>query len=221
MNSSTKQTENLENIENIENIKIAILGNSGVGKTCIINRFAKNEFNPETDSTISASYQQKYMLKNGKRYQLDLWDTAGQEKYYSLSKYFYKNAYIVILVYDITNKDSFEAIKNIWYIDIKKFGEKYQVLALVGNKADLYENEEVDEEMAREYAEKINATFMQVSARSGNNIEYLFETLLCVYLGEFQTKAKEMINEKKMIKSGTKKLSRNNKYVGNDQSCGC
>ena len=195
------------NIQYNDSIKIAILGNSGVGKTCIINRFSNNKYKEDHDSTLAANYQQKFIIKGEKTLKLDLWDTAGQEKYYSLSKFFYKSAYIVIFVYDITVKESFEAIKNIWYSDVKKFGEKYQVLAVVGNKSDLYEKEEVDEEMARAYAEEINATFMLVSAKTGNNINYLFDTVVNNYLGEeFQPKAQEMIEKDLETKSGNKKI---------------
>ena len=201
-------------IKKIESVKIALLGNSGVGKTSIINKYVTNEFKSDVESTIAANYQQKFLEKDGISLKLDLWDTAGQEKYHSISRYFYKNAYIIILVYDITDKKSFEDIKNIWYNDIKQFGEEYTVLGLVGNKNDLYEREDVEEDIVREYAEQINANFMLVSAQSGDNIDYLFETLVNKYLGrEFQSNIVE--------KGQNLKIHKINNNVQNKNNCGC
>ena len=206
----------------IDNIKIALLGNSGVGKTCIINRYIKNEFKAENESTIGANYQQKVISRNGKTLQLDLWDTAGQEKYRSLGKHFYKNAYIVIFVYDISVKESFTAIKDIWYNDIKTFGEKYSVFAVVGNKSDKFEEEDVDENLARAYAKEINAIFMLVSAQNGSNIENLFDAVVDAYLGpEFQPKAKEMIAEKEENTSGNVQIKKNDDQNEKKKGCGC
>ena len=96
------------------------MGNPGAGKTCITNRYIKNEFNKDSESTDGVNYQQKIIKRGDKTVQLDLWDTAGQEKYRSFGKLFYKNAYIIIFVYDIAVKDIFNAIKEVWYYEIKK-----------------------------------------------------------------------------------------------------
>ena len=159
-------------------IKITLLGNPGVGKTCIISRYIDNVFNENNASTIGANYSEKTIVKNGKTYNLDIWDTAGQEKFHSLGKHFYKDSYVVCLVYDITNQESLDALKSVWYPDVQKYGEKYAVLAIVGNKSDLYESEVVaDEEQAKAFAKEINATFMLTSAKSGDGIEKLFNVL--------------------------------------------
>ena len=159
-------------------IKITLLGNPGVGKTCIISRYIDNVFNENNASTIGANYSEKTIVKNGKTYNLDIWDTAGQEKFHSLGKHFYKDSYVVCLVYDIVNQESLDALKSVWYPDVQKYGEKYAVLAIVGNKSDLYESEVVtDEEQAKAFAKEINATFMLTSAKSGDGIEKLFNIL--------------------------------------------
>ena len=161
-----------------QSIKITLLGNPGVGKTCIISRYIDNVFNENNASTIGANYSEKTIVKNGKTYNLDIWDTAGQEKFHSLGKHFYKDSYVVCLVYDITNQESLDALKSVWYPDVQKYGEKYAVLAIVGNKSDLYESEVVaDEEQAKAFAKEINATFMLTSAKSGDGIEKLFNVL--------------------------------------------
>ena len=143
------------------------------------------------------------MTIDNKDIQLNLWDTAGQEKFRAIGKHFYKDAYIIIMVYDISKKDTFEEIKEIWYPDVKQNGEKYGVLAVVGNKSDLYEEEEVSENEAKEFAKEIGAFFMLVSAKTGNNVNQLFEALLRQYLGkEFTKKVEEM----KKNKGDTKQL---------------
>ena len=166
----------------ISNVKIALIGNSAVGKSCIINRFTKGVFEENIKPTIGIGFAQKYLLIDGVNIQCNLWDTAGQEKYKSMGKECYRDAFIVCLVYDITDAKSFEDIEKVWLPDLKKFGEKYRVLALVGNKCDLYANEKVDESKAREYAEKIKASFFLSSAKNGDNIDILFENLVRKYL---------------------------------------
>ena len=159
-------------------IKITLLGNPGVGKTCIISRYIDNVFNENNASTIGANYSEKIIKKKGKEYQLDIWDTAGQEKFHSLGKHFYKDSYVVCLVYDIVNQESLDALKSVWYPDLQKYGEKYAVLAVVGNKNDLYERDDVvSDEEAKAFAKEINAIFMLTSAKSGDGIEKLFDIL--------------------------------------------
>ena len=195
-------------------IKATLLGSSGVGKTCIIRRYTENDFDASTASTPGASYSQKLLNINGKQIQLDVWDTAGQEKYRSLGRHFYKDAYIVCLVYDITNKESFEDLKNNWYNDLKTYGEKFNITAVVGNKSDMYEKEEVKEEDARAFADSINSTFFLVSAKNGNNIDLLFNTLVKQYLGpEFTENIRQTISDK-----GVTKKIQNVKKEKNDKN---
>ena len=190
-----------------EGIKITLIGNSGVGKTSIINQYIDQTFDEANAATIGANYSEKVITKNNKEYELNIWDTAGQEKFHSVGKHFYKDAYIVCLVYDITSQDSLDQLKEIWYPDIKKFGEKYTILAVVGNKSDLYENDNLaDENQAKEFAQSINATFMLTSAKTGDGIEKLFDTLVDKFLSsDFNSKYKEM----KQIKGEIKVLKPN------------
>ena len=181
----------------MENIKITLLGDSGVGKTCIIRRNSDAIFDENCQSTQLANYSQKVVEIDNQTLQVDLWDTAGQEKYRSLGRNFYKDSYIVCLVYDITNRDSFIDLKENWYRDLKEYGEKYTVLAVVGNKSDCYEEEQVKEEEAKEFAEKIEAIFMLTSAKTGSNINFLFEKLLRQFLGPaFFSKLDEISKDK-------------------------
>ena len=162
-------------------IKTTLIGDSGVGKTCIINRYISNDFSFNLSSTNGVSYSKKELIIDNKKIQLDIWDTAGQEEYRSLGKHFYKDSYIVLLIYNIAKRESFDNLKNIWYEDLLKYGEEYKVLAVVGNKCDLYEQEAVPEEEARRFADEKNALFMNVSAKNGDNIDLLFESCLKKY----------------------------------------
>ena len=185
-------TEEQKNI-----VKITFIGSGGVGKTCIIKRYTENTFDKEETASSGGSYSMKTIKVGDKEVRCDLWDTAGQEKYRALGKHFYKDSYIVCLVYDIINRQSFEDLKEAWYPDLQKNGEKYQVIGVVGNKCDLFEEEEVPENEAREFTEEIGGVFSLVSAKTGDGINLLFQTLVEKYLGpEFTEKLNEIKNEK-------------------------
>ena len=179
-------------------IKIILLGNPEVGKRAIISSYIGSTYEEYNSSTIGANYSEKIIKKDNKEYELNIWDTAGQEKFRSLGKHFFKGAYIVCLVYDITNQESFESLKTIWYPDLLKYGEKYIILAVVGNNGELYESDYlVDENKAKVFADEIEATFHIVSAKNGDGIEKLFNTLIDRYLSpEFNSKLEEMLNFK-------------------------
>jgi small GTP-binding protein len=117
----------MEDDENAKVCKVVLLGESGVGKTCIIERFIDDIFEAGKTLTSIASFRAKTMTFEkfqGKSIKFEIWDTAGQEKYRALTKIFYKDAGVAILVYDITRKDSFDEIKNYWYNQIKDFAPK-------------------------------------------------------------------------------------------------
>ena len=197
------------NESNKNAIKIVLIGNSGVGKTCISQKYINEnkEIDLEVTSTIGASYFQKFLEIDGKNLSLDIWDTAGQERYRSMGKMFYKDAYIVLFVYDITDLKSFEELQNVWYPELTNTGEKNAVLAVVGNKSDLFEKEQVNEEDARNWAKKIGAIFGLVSAKTGDCIRELFENCVKKYLSsDFIAEIK---NEKRN-KGVATKIEKNN-----------
>ena len=155
--------------------KIVLVGESGVGKTCIISQFVCQIFQQDVQTSSSATFNSKTLIYNNNQVlKLEIWDTAGQEKYRSIASMFYKDADAAILVYDITRKESFEQIKEYWLGQIKEKGPKNIILALCGNKSDLIDLEQVDEEEARNYAEEINAIFYPTSAKNDCGIIDLF-----------------------------------------------
>ena len=166
----------------IPNVKVALVGDSGVGKSSIIGRYVSGMFFTNCQSTAGPSFSKKIYEKDGKMICLNIWDTVGQEKFRAIGKNFYKDAYIICLVFDITQRKSFENIKEVWYPDIKKHGEKYIILSIIGNKCDKYEDENVDEKEIISYAEEIGAICFFVSALNGEKIDYLFDTLAENYL---------------------------------------
>lgn len=157
--------------------KVVIVGESGVGKTCIIERFCENTFTQATVSTIGAANASAKVTVGDTTLDLDIWDTAGQELYRSLNKIFYKNAKIAILVYDITKKTSFEEMKNYWFEQIKKVNGDDAVIVIAGNKCDLYDKEEVSEDEAKEFANQNDCVFQLTSAFSGSGVKELFQLL--------------------------------------------
>ena len=186
--------------------KVVLLGDSGVGKTCIIKRFVSNSFESNMITTNAANYCSKMVkFENlGKSLLFDIWDTAGQEKYRALTKFFYKDAAVAILVYDISLKQSFENVKNYWYQQIQENGDKNMVLGIAGNKCDLYEEEAVPEAEAREFASSIGAIFGLTSAQNNTGINELFQDVGKKYLDpNFQQKL-EVEKEEKQIDEGEK-----------------
>ena len=164
--------------EEIPTFKITLVGEAGVGKTCILSRFVINEFDQNEVSTFNPTYNSKeleYEDLDNAAIRFDIWDTTGQEKYRSLSKIFYRDSRATIMVYDSTDRKSFEEIKNYWYSQIKQNSIDNVVLAIAANKSDLYEKEEVKPNEGKEFAKEIGAIFKIVSALSGAGIVDLFK----------------------------------------------
>ena len=181
----------VKNKGEVISIKVTMVGNVGVGKTCIVKRLVKNEYDESGKSTVGANYSKYEIFLDNKKIILDIWDTAGQEKFRSMGRHFYKNSNIVVIVYDITKKESFDDIKTFWYDNIKENAEKYKVIGIVGNKYDLFDKEGVeiiDDNVVKEFVDKIKSDedskiiSMNVSALNGYNIKMLFNDLVKQYL---------------------------------------
>ena len=173
-------------------IKLILVGDSGTGKTNLISVAAGLEFNSGIFTTTSCSYIQKIVKRNKKEYKINLWDTIGQEKYRSLTKIFMKDSKIVIFVYDITKRETFESL-NYWKKIIEEILGNDITLGVVGNKIDLYFDEKVKEEEGQEYANSIGAKFILTSAK---NTPKEFSLFIEEMLEEYLTKNK-IINDRK------------------------
>ncbi len=164
-------------VDNNITCKVVLVGDSGVGKTCIIQRYVNNDYNENTESTSTSTYSYKTLdfKEYNKSISLDIWDTAGQELYRALAKNFYLNASIGILVYDIRRKESFESIKDYWYEQVKTSGEENMVFGVVGNKCDLFQEEKVSEDEGKKFAKEIGAVFQLTSCKENIGIDELFQ----------------------------------------------
>ena len=170
----------------VESLKVVLIGESGVGKTSIISRYINDTFDPECVTSLGASFISKNLILPEAQGTLrfDIWDTAGQEKYRSLAKVFYKDAMIIIFVYDITKQSSFNEIKDFWYKQIKENTITNPIFAIAANKSDLYEKEQVNEKEARKFADDIGAIFKTTSALSNSGIDTLFTFIGKKYLNK-------------------------------------
>ena len=165
-------------MQNEEENKVVLIGESGVGKTCIINQFMNGKFDANSLSTLSAQFFRKNIVFSGdKNITLDIWDTAGQEMFRSLNRIFYSNSKVVVLVYDVTNKKSFDELKNYWWGQIKENCNNNIIIALAANKCDLYEQRQVSDEEGEEFAENLGALFASTSAKNDSGITKLFEDI--------------------------------------------
>ena len=178
-------------------LKLILVGNSKVGKTSIISQYYNKSFSGEYITTISTDKITKEVEINNTKINLQIWDTAGQEKYRSINQIFMKNTNIAILVYDITNRKSFEDLVN-WYNQIIEINNNSSdlVFAVVGNKSDLYENQEVNKEEGESFCMNNNINlFKETSAKDFENIDDLFNDILLIYINEKNKHKKEIKNK--------------------------
>jgi len=163
--------------KNIFTLKFILVGKSGAGKTNIINNIINEKFNPANVSTTSFTYVEKEIKCDNKNYKLEIWDTAGQEKFKSITKIFIAKSKIVLFVYDITSRKSFEEI-DFWVNSVKELLGEKPVYGLIGNKNDLYLKEEVKVEEGEKKAEEIKAIFRLTSAKTGYGIKEIIDDLI-------------------------------------------
>ena len=157
-------------------LKFLLIGDAGVGKSCLLQRFADDAFSETYLSTIGVDFRIKTMDIDGKLIKLQIWDTAGQERFRTITSSYYRGADGVIIVYDVTDPNSFANTRN-WIQEIHRYaGEDVQVM-LIGNKSDLTERKLVDYNTAHEFAEEMGITFFESSAKNATNVEHMFTAL--------------------------------------------
>ena len=184
-------------------LKYIIIGNSGVGKSNILLRYVHNQFNDEFKTTVGVEFGAKNIEINKKRFRIQIWDTAGQENFRSITRAYYKNSVCACIVYDITNRTSFEEIQS-WLNDCKKQTPKTIELVLVGNKNDLEKDRKVTFEEGKAYAEKNNMIFLETSAKTGDNIKKIFEMSTKKIDGNISNGVYDLSNDACGIREGIK-----------------
>ena len=178
---------------NESGIKVILLGESFVGKTSLINISTGEKFSNTENTTFNANYRPRKFKYKEEQYIFNLWDTIGQEKYRSLTKMFFNDSQIVILVYDISVKKTFEQL-NFWYDQVvESLGKNKFMLAIVGNKKDLFKEEQVKEE-GKKFAEEKNAKFILSSAKSD---PLSFNQFLDSIFGEYIENNKDFLDKQK------------------------
>jgi Ras-related protein Rab-22 len=185
--------------------KIVLLGETGVGKTSIITRYIANSFSQVVmTSTGSSFFSKKIEINENKRVKLQIWDTAGQEKYRSLAKIFYQSASVAILVYDVTLKRTFENLKEYWVGEIKANAPDDIILAIAANKSDDYINQEVNIQEAKDLAKSLNAIFVCTSAKLGNGIDDLFKMVAEKFIDPEKNIAESYMNKNEILEQQNK-----------------
>ncbi|XP_068247206.1 ras-related protein Rab-21 [Palaemon carinicauda] len=155
------------------NFKIVLLGEGCVGKTSLVLRYVEDKFNDRHITTLQASFLTKRVNISGKRVNLAIWDTAGQERFHALGPIYYRESHGAILVYDITDEDSFQKVKN-WVRELRRMLGNDICLVIAGNKLDLQKDRHVQLEEAEEYAKEVGAFHVQASAKENKGVEELF-----------------------------------------------
>jgi small GTP-binding protein len=153
--------------------KLVLLGESAVGKSSLVLRFVKGQFHEYQESTIGAAFLTQTVCLDDTTVKFEIWDTAGQERYHSLAPMYYRGAQAAIVVYDITNQDTFGRAK-VWVKELQRQASPNIVIALAGNKADLAAKRAVEFEEAKGYAEENGLLFMETSAKTAMNVNDIF-----------------------------------------------
>ena len=154
-------------------VKVILIGDSGVGKTNIMSKFLKNQFMEESKATIGVEFGSKLFNHEGHKIKAQIWDTAGQEKYKAITGAYYKGSKGALVVYDITQKKTFENIEK-WVNDLKAAGDPKITIILIGNKNDLDDKRQVSKDQGEEKARSFGCAFLETSAYSGDNIDKAF-----------------------------------------------
>ena len=157
--------------------KIILVGKSQVGKTNIMSKFLKNSFDENSRPTIGVEFGGKIYNIYGHQIKAHFWDIAGQERYKNLVQSYYRGATGALVIYDITNKESFDKVDNL-INDVKKYTQKDVSIILIGNKTDLEDKREIMKEQGEEKAKKYNVSFIETSALTGENLDKVFEMLM-------------------------------------------
>ena len=189
--------------------KILLLGDSGVGKSSLLLRYTKNEFISDMRSTIGVEFALKYITIDNYQLKIQIWDTAGMERYRSITNAYYKGAKGVIVLYDICRKKSFENVDK-WIDDFKSKADDDAVIILIGNKSDLDDKREVSKEEGESKAQMNKFAFMETSAKDNNNVQKAFETLFGEIVKIYKNKNIIDLNDNKERDEGAKKNMKEN-----------
>jgi len=156
--------------------KLVLIGDSGVGKSCLLLRFADDAFTESYISTIGVDFRFRTVKIDNKTVKLQIWDTAGQERFRTITSAYYRGADGIIMVFDVTSMESFDHV-NDWLKEVNRYAAEGTVKLLVGNKSDRTADKVVTESKAKEFADELGIPFIETSAKSSKNVEEAFLTM--------------------------------------------
>jgi Ras-related protein Rab-1A len=168
--------------------KLLLIGDSGVGKSCLLLRFADDTYTESYISTIGVDFKIRTVTIDGKIVKLQIWDTAGQERFRTITASYYRGAHGIIVVYDVTDLDSFNNIKQ-WLGEIDRYASEQVDRLIVGNKCDLVAKKAVDYATAKELADQLGISFIETSAKDATNVEQAFITMATTIKGRMASQA--------------------------------
>ncbi|KAG6958981.1 hypothetical protein JG688_00010292, partial [Phytophthora aleatoria] len=195
--------------------KLVLIGDSGVGKSCLLLRFADDAFTESYITTIGVDFRFRTVKIDNKTVKLQIvsWDTAGQERFRTITSAYYRGADGIIMVYDVTSQESFDHV-NDWLNEVNRYASEGTCKLLVGNKSDISDNKAVSYETAKAFADSLSIPFLETSAKNAQNVEEAFLTM-----------ASELITIREMVGESSRptgtKLTENTKSGGNNNGCSC
>jgi Ras-related protein Rab-1A len=194
--------------------KLLLIGDSGVGKSCLLLRFADDTYTQSYISTIGVDFKIRTIDLEGKTVKLQIWDTAGQERFRTITSSYYRGAHGIIIVYDVTDKESFNNVKH-WIQEIDKYAAEGVKKLLVGNKCDLQSKKVVSYDEAKELADQLEIQFMETSAKNSHNVEQAFQMMA----GEIKKK----VQMQPQARTGNNRgpIIANGQRVNGQQGAGC
>ncbi|XP_041127193.1 ras-related protein Rab-3B-like [Polyodon spathula] len=196
--------------------KLLIIGNSSVGKTSFLFRYADDSFSNSFVSTVGIDFKVKTVYRNDKRVKLQIWDTAGQERYRTITTAYYRGAMGFILMYDICNEESFNAVQD-WATQIKTYSWDNAQVILVGNKCDMEDERLVPAEKGRSLADQLGFEYFEASARENINVKQVFERLVDIIC----VKMSESVDTDPSMVSGAKNTRLTDNPPPLQQNCSC
>jgi len=192
--------------------KFLLIGVSGVGKSCLLLRFADDTYTDSYISTIGVDFKIRTIDLDAKTIKLQIWDTAGQERFRTITSSYYRGAHGIIIVYDITDKESFDNVRQ-WLFEIDRYASENVCKLLVGNKSDLANKRAVEYEQSKAFADELNIPFLETSAKNAANVEQAFLTMAAQIKNKMQNQP--VSKPKPTVNIGE------SKPVAKDSECAC
>eukprot|EP01084_Bolivina_argentea_P002119 3899_1 len=193
--------------------KLLLIGDSGVGKSCLLLRFADDTYTDSYISTIGVDFKIRTVDLDTKTIKLQIWDTAGQERFRTITSSYYRGAHGIIIVYDITDKESFDNVRQ-WLFEIDRYASENVCKLLVGNKSDLSNKRAVEYDAAKAFADELTIPFLETSAKNATNVEQAFLTMAAQIKNKMQSQPPPNPQRKQLTDIGASKPI-------NEKSSGC